>query len=205
MKRNFLFIILVILISSCEKDDINYILDDFIQAGQITGNGIEYTDLKPDINCTIIDPWEKTDTTINLDLNNDGIDDFSINGTMCHPSMLGADCEYFSIVPLLSNEICINPDTHWLDTIPYLDTINLNNDWSIDEALIYSYYWDINGNTSTNGYWKEVLTSHKYYIGVKILKDETTLYGWIGMNRDPSTWSLSYIITDYAIRKEYEE
>ena len=71
MKRNFLFIIIIqiVLISSCKKDDITYILDDFIQAGQKTGAGINYTDLEPNINCTIIDPWEKTDTTINLDLN----------------------------------------------------------------------------------------------------------------------------------------
>lgn len=61
MRRNILFIIVIqaILISSCKKDEVKYILDDFIQAGQKNGSGIEYVDLEPDINCTIIDPWKK--------------------------------------------------------------------------------------------------------------------------------------------------
>lgn len=63
----------------------------------------------------------------------------------------------------------------------------------------------MNGNTSTNGYWKDVSTSNKYYIGFKIIKDEKTLYGWIGMKRATATWSFSFYLTDYAILKEYEE
>ena len=207
MKRNFLFIIFiqVILISSCKKEEVKYILDDFIQAGQKNGWGIEYTNLEPDINCTIIDPWKKTDTTICLDLNNDGIDDFSINGAMCHPSMLGGDCEDLSIISLLNNEICINPVTNWLDTIPYLDTINIDSDWTNDEALIYSYYWVMGESSSTEGYWKDVSTNDKYFIGYKIIKDEKTLFGWIGMKRDTTSRSFSFLLTDYAILKEYAE
>lgn len=207
MKKCTLLIIIIqsILISSCEKNDVNYILDNFIQAGQKSGVGIKYVDLEPDINCTIIDPWEKTDTIINLDLNKDGIDDFTIKGTMCHPSMLGGDCENLSITPLLNNEICINPITNWLDTIPYLDTINIESNWYNDEALIYSYYWVMGGNSSTEGHWKDVSTSDKYFIGYKIKKDEKTFYGWIGMKRDTTTWSFSFLITEYAILKEYEE
>lgn len=70
--------------------DSGYILDDYIQTGQKTGNGIEYYDWKPDIKCMIIAPWVKTDTTINSDLNNDGTNDFLIKAEMCNPSMLGA-------------------------------------------------------------------------------------------------------------------
>lgn len=207
MNRNILFIIIIqtILISSCKNDEANYILKDFIQAGQKEGIGIEYIDLEPDINCTIVDPWEKTDTTVNLDLNKDGIDDFKIIGTMCHPSMLGGDCEYLSITPLLNNEICINQMTNWLDTIPNLDTINMESNWSNDEALIYSYYWVMGENSTTEGHWKDVLTSYKYFIGFKILKENKTIFGWIGMRRDPTTWSFSFLLTDYAILKEYEE
>ena len=124
---------------------------------------------------------------------------------MCHPSMLASDCEKLSIVPLLNNEICINSDTNWLNTIPYLDTINLRNNWTNEEAIIYSYYWDMNGNTSTEGCWKDVSINNKYFIGFKILKNEKTFYGWIGMKRDPTTWSFSFLLSDYAILKEYEE
>jgi hypothetical protein len=124
---------------------------------------------------------------------------------MCHPSMLGGDCEDLSIIPLLNNEICINPITNWLDTVPYLDTINLYNDWSNDEALIYSYYWVMGENASTEGHWKEVSTSGKYHIGFKVIKDEKTYFGWIGMKRDTTTWSFSFLLTDYAILKAYKE
>jgi hypothetical protein len=207
MKRNILFIIIIqaILISSCKKDEVKYILDDFIQAGQKNGAGIEYVDLDPDINCTITDPWEKNDTIIYLDLNKDGIDDYSINGTMCHPSMLGGDCEDVSIIPLNNNEICINSVSHWLDTISTLDTINMESNWSNDEALIYSYYWVMGENSSTEGHWQNVSTNDKYFIGYKILKHEKTYFGWIGMKRDTTSWSFSFLLTDYAILKEYEE
>ena len=205
LKSNFLLIILFqsILICSCKKEDVKYELDDFIQAGQKNGLGIEYTDLTPDINCTIIDPWEKTDTILFLDLNKDGMDDFSITGTMCHPSMLGGDCEDLSIIPLCKNEICIDPETQWLDTIPGSDTIGINNNWTNNEALIYSYYWEIGENATTLGHWKNVSANNKYYIGYKIIKDEKTLFGWIGMNRDTTSWSFNFLLTDYAILMEY--
>jgi hypothetical protein len=90
-------------------------MDDFIQAGLKNCNGIEYVDIVPDINCTIINTWVKTDTVIDLDINKDGLDDFSINGSMYDPGMLGMDYGNLSIIPLLNNEICINPITNWLD------------------------------------------------------------------------------------------
>lgn len=89
----------------------------------------------------------------------------------------------------------------WLDTIPPLDTISLNKNWTNDEALIYSHFWVINENTSEKGYWKEVTTNNKYYVGFRIPEDEGTLYGWIGMKRDPATSSKCFMPTDYTILK----
>jgi hypothetical protein len=204
MERSILYIIIIqaILFSSCKKENVNYTLDDFIQAGQKNGAGIEYTDLDPDIHCTIIDPWEKTDTIINLDINKDGIDDFTIKGSMCHPSMLGGDCENLSITPLLNNAICINPITNWMDTIPHYQTINEESNWSHDEALIYSYFWIMGGNSSTEGHWKDVSVDSKYFIGFKIIKNNKTFFGWIGMKRDITAWTFNFLLTDYAILKE---
>lgn len=195
---------IVFLVGSCKKDELKY-LDNFIQAGQKNIIGIEYIDLVPDINCIIIDPWYKTDTIIHLDLNKDGINDFSIEGSIYHPSMLGADREYLSIIPLLSNEVCINPISNWLDTIPYLDTIGVQNNWTNDEALIHLYYGEIYGYTFTEGYWGDVSSSSNYYIGFKIIKNEKTFYGWIGMKRNAPTQILNFQLTDYAILKEYAE
>lgn len=148
---------------------------------------------------------EKTDTTIHLDLNKDGIEDFTINGTMWNPGMLGADYEYLSIIPLLNNEICINPMTNWLDTIPHFDTINMESNWSNDEALIYSYYWIGGQNSTTLGHWQNTLTNDKNFIGFKIIKDDKTFFGWIGMKNDITFLPFSFLLTDYAILKEYAE
>lgn len=205
MKNSFLpsFFMLALLMVSCQHDEVKLTLDDYILAGQKTGNGIVYTDPEPDIICTIVDPWAKTDTLINLDLNHDGINDFTLHGSMCHPSMLGADCESVSIVPLMDNEICINPATTWADTLVFNDSIGIRNNFANNEALIYSYFWQMGGTSSNNGYWRNVFDAGKYFIGFKIAKDEKAYYGWIGMNRDTTGWGLNYRLTDYAVLKEY--
>ena len=207
MRKNRLpkILVLVLLLFSCDKYEVSYVLDDFIQAGQTEGNGIAYTDLVPDINCTIVDPWVKTDTIIDLDLNNDGVDDFSIKRTMCHPSMLGGDCEDVIFIPLLNNEICVNPETGWLDTLSYHDSINDNNNWTNNEAMIYSFYWVIEYEPSTEGYWQNVKEINKNFIGVKIIKEEREFFGWIGMKSDTIFRSYDFYLTDYAILKEYPE
>jgi hypothetical protein len=207
MKRNFLLVLFihVILISSCKKDEVKYTLGDLIQAGQKNGLGIEYTDLEPDINCTIVDPWQKTDTTINLDLNSDGIHDFSLFRTMCDPSMLGGDCEDVTIIPLMDNEICVDFGTNWLDTLSNHDSIKITNNWTHNEALLYSYYWVLGGVSSTEGFWQHVKDENRNFIGFKILKNEKSYFGWIGMKSDSTFRSYDFYLTDYAILKEYSE
>ncbi len=200
-----LTVLIIILAGSCKKNDVNHKLDDYILAGQKDGVGIHYVDVEPDINFTIIDPWHKTDTIIDLDLNNDGIADFSLKGTMCHPSQLGGDCEDVSIIPLLNNEVSINPITTWLDTIPYNDTIDVGNHWTNDETLLYSYLMIIPDDISTKGYWHNVYLVSSYYIGFKIIEDDKPFYGWIGMKNDSTSRGFNFQITDYAILKEYVE
>lgn len=206
--KNFVliqFMIIIFFLFSCKKEKGNYLLNNDIKAGQKDGIGVEYVDWLPDINCTIINPWEKTDTVINLDLNHDGVDDFSIKRIMCHPSMLGADCEDVTIIPLMDNAVCINSETKWLDTIPDFDSINARKNWTNNESLIYSYFWDINGNTSTDGYWHKVHMADRNYIGFRISSDEKLFYGWIGMKSDSVFRSYDFFLTDYAILKEYPE
>ena len=197
--------IVFILIHSCNKDDINYTLDSFILAGQKEGPGIEYVDFDPDIHCTIVDPWEKTDTTIHLDLDRDGTDDFSLHRSMCHPSMLGADCESVTIIPLMENEVCIDPETSWLDTLSIRDSINTGSNWNRDEALIYSFYWVYEGETSTEGYWQGVNRANQHFIGFKIVKNDKVYFGWMGMRSDSTFRTFDFYLTDYAILKDYPE
>ena len=206
MKKIFIFkfLILVILTNSCKDEVIVYTLDNYITAGQKNGYNIEYTNLEPDINCMIIDPWIKTDTTIVLDLNNDSILDFEIKGSMCDPAMLGADCEYLGIKPLNNNGVCVN-QTGCLDTIPYLGTIDIFHNWSNEESIIHSYYGDMNGYSSYSGNWKSVLEADKYYIGFMIEKNKKQYFGWMGMRFDSDYYPYNFLISDYAILKEYPQ
>ncbi len=213
MKKLLLFnlIIQLSLFGSCKKDDSKpddpvMVLDTIILAGQKSGEGVKYVDLEPDIDVTLVNPWHSTDSIFYLDLNDDGIDDFEINCDMCSPVFLGGDCENVHIVPLLNNGVCINPATDWLDTIPENKVINIESDWYNSEVLIYSYFMVLGGDPpSTEGYWKDAAEPGKYYIGVKLLKDDQPHYGWIGMHRDTTAYIFRFLVTDYAILEEYEE
>lgn len=196
---------LILMFCSCDSNEIKYVLDDAIQAGQKIGNGIEYKDLNPDINCTIINAWVKTDTIINLDLNNDGENDFSIKKTMCSPSQLGGDCEDVTIIPLKDNEVCINSQSKWLDTLSFNGIINANNNWTNKESLVYSYFWVLGGETSTKGYWQKAREINKNYVGIKIKKADKEFFGWIGMYSDSTHRSFDFYLTDYALLKEYSK
>ena len=203
VKTLFIAVIIISAICSCKKDSDSLYTDDFIIAGQTNDNRTTYYDFNPDINCTLSDPWENTDTVIHLDLNFDGITDFDINGSMLHPSALGGDWETVTIKPLNDNEICIDLNSGWLDTIPQHDTINQNCTWSNSEVLIYSYDWVMGEPAVTSGLWANVTTENKYFIGVMILKNDIPFYGWIGIKRDVSSWSFSFMITNFCILKRY--
>lgn len=193
----------VAIICSCKKDSDSVYTDDYIIAGQTSANGTSYHDLIPNIICTLANPWDNTDTTIHLDLNFDGITDFNINGSMLHPSALGGDWESVTITPLNDNEICIELNSGWLDTIPKNDTINQNCTWSNAEALIYSYSWMMGEPSETNGLWINATTENQYFIGVMVLKNNIPFYGWIGMKRDATSWSFNFQITDFGILRSY--
>jgi len=202
-----LFAIPLFLFTSCEKkeEEKNYVLDDSIIAGQKYGAGIEYVDLKPDTYCAIADPFENTETTISFDFNKDDIEDFLIKGSVCSPYMLGASCESFTIVPLHENEICTNATSTWVDTLPSGTYINAFLNWSSEESVIYSYTEYQNSSRWSTGYWNDVSSKQKYFIGFKIMKDKKAYYGWIAVKTRPSPWFFTFYLTEYGILKDYEK
>jgi hypothetical protein len=195
---------------SCKKEK-ELILPDNIMAGQKDATGIYYFDFEPDIKCYVFNPWIKQDTAINLDLNKDGVDDFTFYREICHPGYLGGDCDRITIILAGYNEICvipapfpdavIEPCMHsrldWADTLSVSDIISRNNIWSNKESLIYSYSWNMNTCSIKEGFWSDVVPENNKYIGFKIVKDGKDYYGWIGFT--------NFTITDYAITQEYEK
>jgi hypothetical protein len=202
----FLPVLLIFFTSlSCKDENVSFVLSDHIIAGQKDGSGIEYVDLEPDLNCTIVNAWNKVDTSINLDLNKDGIDDFTLKRNMLNPVFLGGDWDTVIIIPLMNNEICIDSKTNWLDTLSSNDTVNSSKNWSNRESLIYSNYFVLGGTNSTEGNWYTVSKMDRNYIGFNIKKDEKIYYGWIGMYADSVFRHIDFMITDYALLKDYPE
>jgi hypothetical protein len=202
---------------SCNKD--TTYLPDSIAAGQKEGKGIFYYDFEPDVYCVISDPWNKQDTSINLDLNMDGVIDFIFHRDMCHPSFLGGDCDAVTLIPSGYNEICVIPTEYpnpvvepcmhssldLVDTLPSSVTINENSYLTNIESLIYQYSWIMNSCSLIEGLWPEVTAMNQGYIGFKLVKDNKNYFGWIGMYCDPTNYSKDFIITDYAIIRGYQE
>jgi len=165
---------------------------------------VDYVKLNPEIIFTIIPEFETTaDTIINLDLNNDGVIDYSLKRTVAPYMLLGTDYEFASIIPQMDNEICVDQITTWVDTLSYLDSINTNNCWTNNEALIYSYLWEYETGSKTEGFWHKVRMTDKKFIGIKLRTNDNTFYGWIGMHSDSTFKSFDFYLTDYATTKEY--
>ncbi|MDP3442420.1 MAG: hypothetical protein Q8T08_06115 [Ignavibacteria bacterium] len=215
-KLLFLFIL---LFTSCEKEK-TLILPDNIIAGQKSGPGISYFDFEPDIKCFISEPWIKQDTIIQIDLDNDGINDFTFQRKMGHPGFRGGQSDGITLIPLNNNEInviptknpepviepCAHTSLDWVDTLSVSDTIHSTlNFWTNKSALIFQFSSIFNTCSINEGFWSKVSNINDKYIGFKIVKDGKNYYGWIGLYRDlPSNFD-DLIITDYAIVQYYKE
>lgn len=213
-KLIFLFILLFI---SCEKEK-TLILPDNIIAGQKSGPGISYVDFEPDIQCFISEPFQKQDTSIQLDLNQDKIFDFTIKREMSNPLFGGYSYDIVTLIPLDNNEICVLPvkytdqepftcehsEQDWVKVLSASDTIQSFNLWTNKKSPIYEYKSILNKCSLEEGFWLRVVNVNEKYIGFKINKENKNYYGWIGMYADRSN-IISFMITDYAIIQEYTE
>jgi hypothetical protein len=210
IKILFLFIFLY---TACKEDKIS-VLTDSILAGQKDGKGTYYFNFEPDINCYLVDPWLKQDTSIYLDLNSDGLNDFIVHRLMSYPGMLGAGGGIVTLIPLNNNEICVTPNEFedtilvrpcmpskldWLDTLSINDSINSNLYWTNNESLLYHYSRIINQCSLSEGYWQNITEIDKKYFGFRIVKENKNYYGWMHLYCD----IYNCIITEYAINQEY--
>ena len=224
MKNISIIISLILVLYSCNNDeqglnkDKPLILSDHIIAGQKSGAGISYFDFEPDINCYISEPWVKQDTSIQLDLNKDGINDFIFHRQMSNPGFLGYINDQVTLVPLNNNEVCVIPTIYskpanesckhsvldWVVKLSSSDTIHSLNLSTNKKSLIYEYSDVINPCWLEEGFWSSVAKVNDKYIGFKIVKDNKNYYGWIGMHAD-NFRGLNFIITDYATTQLYKE
>jgi hypothetical protein len=217
MKKLLLYSAIFLTLSSCNDKSDEYYYLTFIKAGQVSGTGIMYVDIIPDdtidiplypailkttnidydttISASYTNSW---DTSRNLDLNNDNINDFELILTRSDPNILGSRSSQLVIKPLEMNSVCVSKTkNNWVDSLKYNDTINNNNNWSDSTALLFFHSWTMNGLETyytTEGYW---YNHDNIYIGVKIVKNNNQLFGWIDLKKN--------IIRQFGITIPYQE
>jgi len=157
---------------------------------------IVYTDVTPDqvISATTIPSTED----YNIDLNNDGINDYKIS---CSRS--GGICPLAPSSRLYINFIsdsALNSNAVVTGTsITYPLAMNLND--SISSGLSFSSFGYLRRNTSggpctgTFGVWSYSIDR---YLGLKLIVGGNTYYGWARMQIDVVTGIPSCTIKDYA-------
>jgi hypothetical protein len=79
-----------------------------------------------------------------------------------------------------------------------MDTISANNNWSDSTVILYSVpsSWSLSSGwiDDITGYWYD---SDSIYIGVRIIKDNKQLFGWIDMKKN--------VLRQYAVTEPYLE
>jgi len=163
-------IVAMLFLSCCKKDETVHA--DSIMAGQVSGNGILYTNVVPDDTISgFSDTEDKT-----LDLNQDGIDDILLRSGHITAAGFGNGGSW--AIPLGENEIArpFEPGS-MVDTLSYGETIDKNLVWGKGTSELYYYYYDqFWTNYGESGLWRYGKLN---YIGIRIYKDDKILYGWI--------------------------
>jgi hypothetical protein len=182
MKISYCFLVLVLIILSCDTDkDYNYLT--YITAGQEDGIGILYVDIEPDDTLRIFNCELEPHSERDLDLNNDQVIDFRLEYKVSNCSALGGSWGYLGIVPLGNNSICVSKEeSSWAEALYSNDTINENNTWSDSTALLFEHLWNILvGPVYYYGYWRQ---DADIFVAVKIMSGDYVLYGWIDIKRN---------------------
>jgi hypothetical protein len=202
-----IFTIVVLLFNgSCSKDTKS------LDSGKTTtgSSKIVYTDVNPDSLILKMNP-----ASFNLDLNNDGINDFEFNSTKgtCDDGLIAPEVPYvyLSVAPasggntIMTNSASITNGLNLASVLDSSTAIAPDSLWaSTPQFLLYG------ASTSgyircmvVHGYWLNV--SDKY-LGLKFIKGNNTYYGWARLSSSYSVTPAPYrhltigqlILKDYA-------
>lgn len=166
---------------------------------------IIYTDVNPDSTLYSTNTGLGPGKIHNLDLNNDGINDFKLTATAGNNNNFPTQYHRrVAVSPLNGNAVkdtLVNPDTV---------SISLQFNAVIDNNLLLNQSWHTSGSNilkDTNyfdppqspgsgyGLWNNL---SDYYLGLRLLKSGQTYYGWVRLRVDVTVGYVSVIIRDYA-------
>ena len=198
--KNDLFVlslISLVLVYSCQNE--NELLDDeltsvkhgFILAGNTNLEDLNYHDIK-DTTIQIMTGSHYKFEEFNLDVNNDGVNDFkllveSTGGQSYNQRSSFIECfgSNNKIVMSVNHPAILEPD----------DTISDLSDFQYQERARLCYYFYAMGTDTADEYWNNQTNK---YIGLQMIVDLDTLYGWVGL--DVFDYS-GMKVKDYAYRK----
>jgi len=172
-----LFSLLLLLLISCDED--NYAEDIIL-----------FTELQPPLTVTSVDTVvyllgpgyyapspEDSTATISLDINNDGIDDFSVSCTTMFywVSASGGSANYNFWISIsgISDENQVSKTDHFAKFYSADDVIDNSENWNQEALLMMSggyvpYYSNFEGNR---------------YLGLKIKQGQNDYYSWLQINK----------------------
>lgn len=197
MKKIIPITLVLMHLIACNKDgaspELHY--PDHIVSGTTDGPGVFYSGI---INDTILFSGGQIDTTIYLDINDNGIKDFGLR------YRCGASPGSFrskSVISPLGNSYIVVPndaDTNIADTVSVNQIIDNELRWVNEVCTLYfaqgGFAWD---NLSI-GLWNGATDK---YIGLKLHSEDEVYFGWIRVDIWDG-WRL--VLIDYACTVGYE-
>ncbi|MCX6291970.1 MAG: hypothetical protein NT126_09440 [Bacteroidetes bacterium] len=190
----FLFFISTLVLGSCQKDHFTNVGllhpgNDYIVAGD-AGPELYYYDLNPD--------WEKHgfglfNDSVNLDINGDHVVDISFKYTTY---ISGTEYDQqTSVSSFNGSAVSVMPKN-------ISDTIDASSAWTTSPALLcFTKINMITPDTAYTGPWQGV---ENHYIGIKIIQNGQTVYGWVRMSvliRPAIVYIQQIIVKDFACRR----
>jgi hypothetical protein len=188
MKANIKFLILLLFLISCEKNN-DTIKDDFTIVGQVN-DSIKVTTVDYMVGATYS---AKKIYTYKLDINADSVKDIQF---IVDNDTYGAEAfliySSFLSVKSLNNNVFFRIDSVYPNVLKNGDTISIKDNWKSGEFTLYNTINDGSNRYTYNGIWKN---KDSCYIGIKY----GAHLGWVKIS---TQWSSTIIkIHEYALMK----
>lgn len=176
-------VLLFTIFSGCKRDE-RIQRKNLILAGE-KGSGMTYRDFKPDI--VVKADSQNIDTTVNIDINNDGNKDFSV---FSYNNLKAINC-FVNLENDSTNqmEICSFKDAQYgwsaSPSSTYYDGSLFK--LSLNDKITHSKYWTFKGGRGGNnnsfglGFNPDWL-NNDYYFGIRFIENGDTLYGWVRLS-----------------------
>jgi hypothetical protein len=176
---------------SKESNIVALAIPNYFKAGQDTGAGVIYYGIVNDTMAT--NYVEGSNDNYSLDINNDGIPDFTLNAYYSGNLGLGMQEGSCSIEALGNNSICVvDKDRIDPDTMRFAGMINQDLYWNNGTQYFGEFTNSIVPNSDTkSGIWWDISVK---YVGLRVISSTDTIYGWIKVYANPPYM----IIYDYA-------